>query len=102
MLGGLRTALAIGPTIVMRSEYLPEIWGTDDGKGPVWESLEQARYFMALLMKHWNAIAARRNDDAPHAQFIDHFSDADRGQSWETDSSSTSSRSRQLGADIKG
>ncbi len=82
MLDGLLTALVIGPTTVMPSEYLPEIWGTDDGEGPVWESLEQAQYFMDLLMKHWNAIAARRNADAPHAPLIDHFGDAERGQRW--------------------
>jgi uncharacterized protein len=82
MLDGLLTALVIGPTTVMPSEYLPEIWGTDDGQGPVWESLDQAQYFMDLLMKHWNAIAARRNADAPHAPFIEHFGEAERGQRW--------------------
>jgi uncharacterized protein len=82
MLDGLLTALVIGPSIVMPSQYLPKIWGTDDGEGPVWESLEQAQYFMDLLMKHWNAIVARRNADAPHAPFIDHFSEVERGQSW--------------------
>jgi uncharacterized protein len=82
MLDGLLTALVIGPTTVMPSAYLPEIWGTDDGEGPVWEGLEQAQYFMELLMKHWNAIAARRNADAPHTPFIDHFSEAERGQRW--------------------
>jgi uncharacterized protein len=45
MLDGLITALVIGPTTVMPSEYLPEIWGTDDGAGPIWESTEQAEYF---------------------------------------------------------
>ena len=82
MLDGLITALVIGPTTVMPSEYLPEIWGTDDGEGPIWESTEQAEYFLTLLMKHWNTIAARRNADALHAPFIEEFSDADRGQRW--------------------
>jgi hypothetical protein len=34
------------------------------------------------LLKHWNAIAVRRSADAPHAPFIDHFSEAERGQRW--------------------
>jgi hypothetical protein len=61
MLDGLLTALVIGPAIVPPSQYMPAIWGTDDGSGPVWDSPEQLQYFMELLMKHWNAIAARRN-----------------------------------------
>jgi uncharacterized protein len=82
MLDGMFTALVIGPAMVLPSQYLPEIWGTDDGAGPVWESIEQAQYFMNLLTKHWNAIAARRNTDAPHVPFILEFGDAERGQTW--------------------
>jgi uncharacterized protein len=82
MLDGMFTALVIGPAMVLPSQYLPEIWGTDDGAGPVWESVEQAQYFMNLLTKHWNAIAARRNADAPHDPFIVEFGDAELGQSW--------------------
>jgi uncharacterized protein len=82
MLDGLFTALVIGPTTVLPSQYLPEIWGTDDGTGPEWASTAQAQYFMSLLMKHWNAIAARRNADALHDPFIVEFGDAEIGQSW--------------------
>ena len=70
MLDGLLTALVIGPAMVLPSEYMPEIWGTDDGTGPEWDSIEQVQYFMNLLMKHWNAIAARRNADALHDPFM--------------------------------
>jgi uncharacterized protein len=82
MLDGMFTALVIGPAMVLPSEYLPEIWGTDDGAGPVWESIEQGQYFMNLLTKHWNGIAARRNADAPHVPIILEFGDAERGQTW--------------------
>jgi len=82
MLDGMFTALVIGPATLLPSEYLPEIWGTDDDAGPEWESIEQARYFMNLLTKHWNAIAARRNADAPHDPFILEFGEAQLGQSW--------------------
>jgi uncharacterized protein len=82
MIDGFFTALVIGPATVMPSEYLPVIWGSDDGDGPLWDSTEQAQYFMNLLMKHWNAIAARRSADAPHAPFIVEFGNAERGQVW--------------------
>jgi uncharacterized protein len=82
MLDGLFTALVIGPQAVLPSQYMSEIWGTDDGNGPGWDSMEQAQYFMDLLMKHWNAIAARRNADAPHDPFILPSSDETIGYSW--------------------
>ena len=82
MLDGLLTALVIGPAIVPPSQYMPAIWGTDDGSGPVWDSLEQLQYFMELLMKHWNAIAARRNADALHDPFILGLDEATAGTYW--------------------
>jgi hypothetical protein len=80
MLDGFLTALVIGPAMVMPSEYLRVIWGTDDDDGPLWDSVAQAQYFMNLLTKHWNAIAARRDADAPHDPFIDTFGDAEQGR----------------------
>jgi uncharacterized protein len=82
MVDGLFTALVIGPATVMPSEYLPVIWGADDGDEPLWDSVEQAQYFMNLLTKHWNAIAVRRNADVPHVPFILEFGDAERGRVW--------------------
>ena len=81
-LDGFLTALVIGPEMVMPSRYLPEIWGTEDGSGPVWDSMEQLQYFMDLLAKHWNAIAARRSADAPHRPQIDQFGDDLPGKGW--------------------
>jgi hypothetical protein len=81
-LDGFLTALVIGPEMMMPSTYLPEIWGTEDGSGPVWESMEQLQYFMDQLAKHWNAIAARRSADAMHRPQIDHFGDSPPGKGW--------------------
>jgi uncharacterized protein len=80
-LDGFFTALVIGPELVLPSGYLPEIWGTEDGSGPVWDSMEQFQYFMELLTKHWNAIAARRNADALHLPQVDDFGEL-LGQGW--------------------
>ena len=52
------TALVVGPTTVMPSEYLPEIWG-EDSDPTIYDSVEQAEYMMGLLMRHWNTIASR-------------------------------------------
>ena len=82
MIDGMFTALVIGPTMVSPSGYMPAIWGTEDGTGPEWDSVEQVQYFMNLLMKHWNAIAARRSADAPHDPFIVELGEAELGRAW--------------------
>src|SRR5262249_24965911 len=81
-LHGLLTALGICPAMGFPSGYNAGIWGTGNGTGPEWDSIEQVQYFMNLVMKHWNAIAARRNAGAPHDPFILGFDDAERGQTW--------------------
>jgi yecA family protein len=58
MLDGYLTALVVGPTTVMPSEYLPEIWG-EDSDAAVYDSVEQAEHVTGLLMRHWNTIASR-------------------------------------------
>jgi hypothetical protein len=60
MLDGFFTALVIGPELVLPSQYLPVVWGSADGEGPVWDSIEQVNYALQLMTRHWNAIAARR------------------------------------------
>jgi len=37
---------------------------------------------MRLLTKHWNAIAARKNADAPHVPQIDFFGEEAMGKAW--------------------
>jgi uncharacterized protein len=82
MFDGFLTALVIGPEMVMPSVYLPEIWGTEDGSGPVWDSQAQLQYFMDLTGKHWNAIAERRNADAPHEPEIGYAGSEEIGRTW--------------------
>jgi uncharacterized protein len=81
MLDGFFTALVIGPTLVLPSQYLPMVWG-DDGDGPDWDSPEQAEYVLGLLVKHWNAIVARREVNAEHRPIIDNFGMAMPGEEW--------------------
>ena len=81
-LDGFMTALVIGPAMVPPSEYLPEIWGAGEDGGPTWDGTEQAGYAMGLLIKHWNAIAARRTADAAHVPLIETFGVARPGEEW--------------------
>ncbi len=82
MLDGFLTALVIGPELVLPSEYLPIIWGTDDGEGPEWDGRAQLDYFMTLLTRHSNAIAARRTAHALQLPHIELFSEAQPGEAW--------------------
>ncbi|MFW5681151.1 MAG: UPF0149 family protein, partial [Pseudomonadota bacterium] len=53
---GFFAALVAGPATVLPSEYLPVLWGDAE---PVFESMAQAEHVTGLLMRHWNAVAAR-------------------------------------------
>jgi yecA family protein len=82
-LDGFFTALVIGPTVVPPSRYLPELWGKGPDGGPEWDSPEQAEYVLGLLMRHWNAIAARRMAGGPIVPTLDPHAPEDiRGHAW--------------------
>jgi uncharacterized protein len=51
---GFMCALAVGPLPTAPSKWLPILWG--DEEGPEFESSEQAKRIMALLMRHWNWV----------------------------------------------
>jgi uncharacterized protein len=57
-LDGFFAALVAGPEIVMPSEYLPEVFGAEMSDAHEFGSLEEANDILALLMRHWNDIAA--------------------------------------------
>ncbi len=57
-LDGFFAALVAGPEIVMPSEYLPEVFGGEMSDTHEFGSLEEANDILALLMRHWNDIAA--------------------------------------------
>lgn len=56
-LEGFLTAIAIGPRLVLPSEWLPWVWDMDEGEiGPGFDSQEQASNAMSLLMHLYNAV----------------------------------------------
>lgn len=60
-LDGFLTALAIGPAVVMPSEWLPIVWG---GEQPTFADEEETRAIMGGIFSRYNEILAQvRNDD---------------------------------------
>jgi uncharacterized protein len=60
-LDGFLTGVAIGPDLVMPSEWLPEIWGME---GPVSDT-EGMRAVLAVIMNRYNEILASVRQDLP-------------------------------------
>ena len=59
-LDGFLTGIAIGPELVMPSEWLPAIWGGDE---PVFESIEQAQTVIGTIMGRYNEILRALSTD---------------------------------------
>ena len=59
-LDGFLTGIAIGPELVMPSEWLPAIWGGDE---PVFESIEQTQTVIGTIMGRYNEIRRALSTD---------------------------------------
>lgn len=55
-LDGYLTAIAVGPTTVMPSRWLPRVWGPKDEDAPEFETTEQAKRIFELILRHMNGI----------------------------------------------
>jgi uncharacterized protein len=56
-LDGFLHAIAIGPETVMPSQWMPKVWGLDDGgMMPPMDSLKQVNHLLGLVMRHYNSI----------------------------------------------
>lgn len=60
---GFFAALVAGPEIVLPSEYLPEVFGGETSDTHEFDSLDEASDILALMMRHWNDIAATLSKD---------------------------------------
>lgn len=57
MLDGFLHAIAIGPETVMPSQWLPKVWGREDGGlMPPAEDMDQMEHVLGLVMRHFNSI----------------------------------------------
>ena len=67
---GFFAALVAGPEIVMPSEYLPEVFGSETEEAHQFESLEEANDILALVMRHWNDIAGALSKGEVHLPLL--------------------------------
>lgn len=57
MLDGFLTAIAIGPVLVMPSEWLPWVWDLAEAEvAAPFEDMAQANAVISLLMRHYNSL----------------------------------------------
>lgn len=62
MLDGFFAALACSPEVVMPSVFFPRIWGEDHE----FTTLEEAKSYSKLVIRHWNSIAGRLKSDGAY------------------------------------
>src|SRR6266849_8190569 len=80
---GFFAALICGPEMVSPSEYLPYVWGNELSNDGVFQSVEEAREILNLVIRHWNTIAGTLFQGRVHFPFL--FEDDDgmaRGNDW--------------------
>ena len=63
-LDGFLAGIAVGPELVLPSEWLPVVWG---GREPAFASVEEARSVLGAVMGRYNEIV--RALDAAPAEF---------------------------------
>jgi uncharacterized protein len=56
-LSGFLTSIAIGPQLILPSEWLPWVWDMDDGEiSPEFKNVIHANRIMSLVMRHYNFL----------------------------------------------
>ena len=82
-LDGFFAALVARPEVVMPSEYLPEVFGGEMSEAHEFGSLEEASEIIALLMRHWNDIAATLSKDEVYLPIpLEDESGVSHGNDW--------------------
>jgi len=64
VMDGFLHAIAIGPTTIQPSEWLPKVWGLPSMAPPM-ASLEQLNHVLGLVMRHFNGIIAGLEGEPP-------------------------------------
>jgi uncharacterized protein len=55
-LHGYLTAIAIGPETIMPAEWLPLVWGQEEGAAPKWKSAKEEERILNLIMRFMNEV----------------------------------------------
>jgi uncharacterized protein len=74
-LDGFLTAVAVGPELIMPSEWLPLVWGEED---PEFESEAEAGRIIGAVVGRYNRILADLGGDPPVAEPI--FEESEAGE----------------------
>ncbi|GEO16324.1 UPF0149 family protein [Microvirga aerophila] len=56
-LDGFVAGILVCPDLILPSEWLPLVWGTDEDEAPVFENAQQAEQLVKLVMEHYNVTA---------------------------------------------
>jgi uncharacterized protein len=56
-LDGFLAGILVCPDLIMPSEWLPLVWGSDEDEAPVFENARQADQLIGLVMEHYNTTA---------------------------------------------
>lgn len=75
-LDGYLTGIAVGPEMIMPSEWLPHIWGEDGEAG--FEDMEEAQDVLGHIMRRYNEIV--QSLDAGPEAYVPVFWEDDEGQ----------------------
>ncbi|MDG1372160.1 MAG: UPF0149 family protein [Paracoccaceae bacterium] len=63
-LDGFFAALACCPDLIMPSEFMPLLQeGENEESDLVFDDMEEAQHFMAVIMSHWNSVNDQLNSD---------------------------------------
>jgi yecA family protein len=60
-LDGFIAGLLVCPELIMPSEWLPVVWGSE-GDEPAFDSLDHANRVLGLVMEHYNGVARTLNE----------------------------------------
>ena len=55
-LHGYLTAIAIGPETIMPAEWLPRVWGQEEGAAPKWKNAKEEERIINLIMRFMNEV----------------------------------------------
>jgi uncharacterized protein len=55
---GFVAGLLLCPELIKPGEWLSHVWGAGEGKEPVFENLDHVNAVLALVMEHYNDVAA--------------------------------------------
>ena len=76
-LDGYLTAMAIGPTTVPPSYWLPGVWGPSENDAPAFETTDQAQHILGLILRNMNGIIINLEDDPDAFEPVFGFSRVD-------------------------